>query len=114
MSVWKDLREKSIGKSIRKEQIPPIDPDAERKKQEDTARWYHQQEEKRRRKKETTKMINICSGIGAVIGGLALVFSGFASGDMSNVIFTPLISWVVFIISRFILADIYYSEIEEW
>jgi len=112
MSVWKEIREKSIGTSVRKEDLPPIDPAAEQKRKEDTARWYARQEEKRRLKKETTRMIDISSGIGAGLAGILLIFSSeFTPGVL---LFAPIISLIVFIISRFILGDIYYSDIDTW
>ena len=113
MSVWKEIREKSIGTSVRKEDLPPIDPAAEQKRKEDTARWYARQEEKRKHKEETLKMINISSGVGAALAGILLLFSSseFTPGLL---LFAPIISLVVFIISRFILEDIYLYEINEW
>lgn len=97
MSIWKEIREKSIGTSVRKEDLPPVDPEAERKRQEDTARWYAQQKAKR---EEANRRHNFAAAIGALVAMFFMFILAHREGNNFILILTPLIGVVEFALCK--------------
>lgn len=96
MSIWKNVREKSLGQTIRKEDLPPVDPEAERKRQEDTARWYARQEAKRERQEEVNRRHNFAAAIGALVAMIFMLILAYREGNNFILILTPIIGVVEF------------------
>lgn len=104
MSVWGDMRRRAEGTVVRKEDLPPVDPDAEKKRQEDTARWYSIQEEIRKRKKESRCRTYITWTLFAIyLCTIMILFFGII-----GVALIPIIGASTYLISR--LINDYYDE----
>ena len=94
MSVWGNIREKSLGQTIRKEDLPPVDPAAEKKRQEDTARWY------RERREEATRRHNFAATIGAIVAMIFMFILAYRESNHFILILTPIVGVVEFALCK--------------
>ena len=106
MSAWKDIRDKSLGQTVRKEDLPPVDPNAEKKRQEDTARWYARMKEKRDREERKNNIHNIAAFIGGLLTVILLLVASYHTADWSVVPFVPFIGFIEFWLCKVILMII--------
>ena len=100
MSIWGNIREKSLGQTIRKEDLPPVDPEAERKRKADTDRWYASQEAKRERRKEANLRHNFAAALGALVAMIFMFILAYRESNNYILILTPIIGVVEFALCK--------------
>ena len=111
MSVWLDIHKQSSGETVRKEDRPVVNPDAERKRREDTARWYAIQELKRQEKRKSYIRVDIICFLGAL--NLGFMFLAILDFEPLIIPLGFLFSLFVFLATRTVIFNIMDDE-SDW
>ena len=98
MSIWKEIREKSIGEAVRAESLP--DPVTEQKEAEEMAAW---EKERQERKEENDRRISRSALLGSGISILILLVISLVYGDGYFLLALPILFVIYYLSSRWVL-----------
>ena len=102
MSVWKEIREKSIGESTRAESLP--DPITEQEEAEEKEAW---EKERQEMKEENDRRITRSALIGSGISTLILLVISLVYGDGYFLLTLPILFVIYYLSTRWVLKFLF-------